>query len=57
MGQALPLHNLWVSTGHFRKGILLAPICARLMAASILADRLDEHLSPFKPTRRLAQRD
>ena len=27
--------------------------CARLMAASILADRLVEDLEPFKPTRRL----
>jgi glycine oxidase len=49
----LPLHNLWVSTGHFRKGILLAPLCARLLAGSILADRADEVLRPFLPTRRL----
>lgn len=53
MGPALLLRNLWVSTGHFRKGILLAPICARLMARSILAGHLDEELIPFKPTRRL----
>jgi glycine oxidase len=52
MGQLPPLKNLWVCTGHYRKGILLAPICARLMARSILDDRLDEALVPFKPTRR-----
>jgi glycine oxidase len=52
MGPVLPLKNLWVSTGHYRKGILLAPLCARLMARSILADRLEDELAPFKPTRR-----
>jgi glycine oxidase len=53
MGPVPPLQNLWVSTGHFRKGILLAPICARFMAQSILAGHLVEELLPFKPTRRL----
>ena len=53
MGPLPPLRNLWVSTGHFRKGILLAPLCARLLAGSILADHLDERLGPFKPTRRM----
>ncbi len=54
MGPVPPLRNLWVSTGHFRKGILLAPLCARLMARSILADHPDDELLPFKPTRRLS---
>jgi glycine oxidase len=49
----LPLHNLWVSTGHFRKGILLAPLCARLLAGSILAGRPDDVLQPFRPARPL----
>jgi glycine oxidase len=53
MGPLPPLHNLWISAGHFRKGILLAPLCARLMAQSILAGHLVEDLAPFKPTRRL----
>jgi glycine oxidase len=52
MGPMPPLRNLWVSTGHFRKGVLLAPLCARLMARSILEERPDEALAPFKPTRR-----
>jgi glycine/D-amino acid oxidase-like deaminating enzyme len=51
MGQLPPLRNLWVCTGHFRKGVLLAPLCARLMARSILENRLDDALAPFKPTR------
>jgi glycine oxidase len=51
LGPVPPLRNLWVSTGHFRKGILLAPLCARLLAESIRADRLDERLAPFAPSR------
>jgi glycine oxidase len=54
LGRLTPLRNLWVSTGHFRKGILLAPLCARLLARSILHDQLDDALAPFKPTRRPA---
>jgi glycine oxidase len=53
LGPLPPLRNLWVSAGHFRKGILLAPLCARLLAGSILADHPDERLEPFKPTRRM----
>jgi glycine oxidase len=53
MGPLPPLYNLWISAGHFRKGILLAPLCARLMAQSILTGHLVEDLAPFKPTRRL----
>jgi glycine oxidase len=53
MGLLPALRNLWVCAGHFRKGILLAPLCARLMARSILADRSDERLGPFSPARQL----
>jgi glycine oxidase len=51
MGPVPPLRNLWVSTGHFRKGILLAPICAKLVAESILASRLEPALESFRPDR------
>jgi glycine oxidase len=54
MGPVPPLRNLWVTAGHSRKGILLAPVCAQLMARSILADHVDDDLLPFKPTRRLS---
>jgi glycine/D-amino acid oxidase-like deaminating enzyme len=46
------LQNLWVSAGHFRKGILLAPICARLLAKSIQARALVPELASFEPARR-----
>jgi glycine oxidase len=55
MGPVSPLQNLWVSVGHFRKGIMLAPACARLMAQSIVAGRLAEELMPFKPNRAIKQ--
>jgi glycine oxidase len=51
MGPVQPLQNLWVSAGHFRKGILLAPVCARLMARAILANRPIPELEPFAPQR------
>ena len=51
MGQPPSLRNLWVSTGHFRKGTLLAPLAAQLVAASIRAGRAVEELTPFRPTR------
>jgi glycine oxidase len=46
--------NLWVSAGHFRKGILMAPICARLLARSLREGRLVSELSPFTPGRQPA---
>ncbi len=51
MGPVPPLRDLWVSTGHFRKGVLLAPLCARHVARSILAGRPDEALLPFDTAR------
>jgi len=51
MGPAEPVRNLWVSAGHFRKGILLAPVCARLVARSIAQGRLVDELLPFAPSR------
>jgi glycine oxidase len=48
---ATPTPGYFVATGHFRDGILLAPITAQLMAA-VLEDRNPEFdLSPFRATR------
>jgi glycine oxidase len=41
----------FVATGHFRDGILLAPITAMLMAAVITGTALTHDLSPFSVTR------
>jgi len=43
--------GLYVAGGHFRHGILLAPVTARLMSAVILGTRPAMDLSPFLPTR------
>jgi glycine oxidase len=54
---ALPLLGVthtpgyFVATGHFRDGILLAPITAMVMAALITDSPLTQDLSAFSPTR------
>jgi len=44
---ATPIEGLYVATGHFRHGILLAPITARLLTELILTGRSSLDLSPF----------
>ncbi len=41
----------YVATGHFRDGILLAPITAQVMADLITGLRPDHDLTPFSPVR------
>ena len=43
--------NVTLATGHFRNGILLAPITGELIAEEILAGRPNERLTPFRPDR------
>ncbi|MGE3856121.1 MAG: glycine oxidase ThiO [Dehalococcoidia bacterium] len=43
--------GLFVATGHFRNGVELAPITARLLADLICDGRLDALLEPFSPQR------
>lgn len=51
MGRLNGYDNLWVATGHFRNGILLAPSTGSLMAQSILAGAPVAALSSFSPDR------
>jgi glycine oxidase len=51
MGRLPGWSNVWVATGHFRNGILLAPISGKLMADSILAGVPVPSLGPFTPAR------
>jgi glycine oxidase len=51
MGRLPKWDNVWVSTGHFRNGILLAPASGELMARSILQGVPDPMLAPFSPER------
>lgn len=46
--------NIYVATGHFRNGVLLAPITGRLVAEMILSGRAHKRLKPFAPNRFLA---
>jgi glycine oxidase len=39
--------NLFLATGHFRNGILLAPVAADLMLKLIVLGRIPEQLEPF----------
>ncbi len=43
-----PLPGLVLATGHFRNGILLAPITARLVAQLVLGERPEVELGPFR---------
>jgi glycine oxidase len=51
LGAAPGWEGLWVASGHFRNGILLAPITGQLMARSLLEGKQAEALSPFSPAR------
>lgn len=53
---AADMEHCWHATGHFRNGILLAPVTARVMAGAILGDPPEISLDAFSPTR-FASRD
>jgi glycine oxidase len=46
--------GLTLATGHFRNGILLAPITAEIVAAVIGGRRAPLALAPFSPLRQRA---
>jgi glycine oxidase len=49
---ALPgWENVTLATGHFRNGILLAPLTGELIAQAIVEGRASEALAPFDPAR------
>lgn len=50
-----PVEGLWVATGHYRNGILLAPITARLIADGIAGRSRAWNLEPFGLSRFLAK--
>ena len=45
------LDNLTLATGHFRNGILLAPVTARLIADTVLSHVAPPALAPFRADR------
>ncbi len=45
------IERLFLSTGHYRNGILLAPISAQIVRAAVLGQRAPIALEPFSPER------
>jgi glycine oxidase len=43
--------HCWHATGHYRDGILLAPVTARVMAQAMLGETTDVPLAPYSPAR------
>ena len=50
------IENLWVATAHYRNGILLAPITAKLMTEWIVGGRPSMDLEEFLPKRFIKDR-
>ncbi len=51
LGRTERARNVLVATGHFRNGILLAPISAEAIAAAATGERFGLDLGPFSPDR------
>jgi glycine oxidase len=51
IGPSGVMPNLMYATGHYRNGVLLAPLTAKLVADAMLDNRLDEALPALSPTR------
>jgi glycine/D-amino acid oxidase-like deaminating enzyme len=51
LGEDPELRGLYYATGHFRNGILLAPITAQLLADAMLDGETSELLVPFSVAR------
>jgi glycine oxidase len=43
--------RVWWATGHYRGGVLLAPVTAELVVGALCGDPLDPLLAPFDPAR------
>lgn len=52
-----PMPGLFLATGHFRNGILLAPITARLVSDAVLGKKTSVDLAPFRADRPAAARE
>ena len=51
IGPVPGLDGLFVATGHYRNGILLAPLTAKLLAPVILGEAPVSELAPYSPAR------
>jgi glycine/D-amino acid oxidase-like deaminating enzyme len=51
IGPSAVLPSLMYATGHYRNGVLLAPLTAQLVADAMLDNRIDPHLMLVSPSR------
>lgn len=51
MGPCDEIAGLFYATGHYRNGILLAPITGELITQAVLGEGVSPHLAPFTPDR------
>jgi len=51
IGRSRAAANVMYATGHYRNGVLLAPLTAKLVADAMLDDRIDPLLASVDPSR------
>lgn len=51
VGEVSEIENLFIATAHYRNGILLAPITAKILAEKIASDEDSEFFKKFSPQR------
>jgi glycine oxidase len=51
IGSSAVMPDLMYATGHYRNGVLLAPLTAQLVADAMLENRIDPLLAPVSPSR------
>jgi glycine oxidase len=51
LGKSSEIEGLVFATGHYRNGILLAPITGELIAQAIVSDAVSPLMTPFSPNR------
>ena len=51
IGPSVVLPNLFYATGHYRNGVLLAPLTAQLVADAMLENKVDPAMAALSPRR------
>jgi len=51
LGKIANVENLFIATAHYRNGILLAPLTAKIIAGRISDGKASEYLNVFSPQR------
>jgi glycine oxidase len=51
LGSFPQVENFFVATGHYRNGILLAPLTGKILAKKIIENKDSKYLEVFSPQR------